>query len=196
MASKGESAYEKFQQAVGQAEGTGEWFEVDQERIDGFADVTLDHQFIHVDPEMCKQLSPWGVPIAHGFLTLSLLTHLAGSVPQDMRRLDGIVMGVNYGFDKVRFVNPVKVGSKVRASQRAGRRRAEGPEHPAGHPHVHGRDRGRDQARPGRRLDHPARLLRLTPAAGAAADAAPAPLAAVRIGRPGRPTGPRRTRRA
>ncbi len=116
MASKGESAFEKFQQAIGQPEGTGEWFEVDQQRIDAFADTTIDQQFIHVDPELCKTLSPWGVPIAHGFLTLSLLTHLSGSIPQDMGRLDGIVMGVNYGFEKVRFVNPVKVGSKVRAS--------------------------------------------------------------------------------
>ena len=116
MASKGESAYEKFQQAVGQPEGTGEWFEVDQERINGFADVTLDHQFIHVDPEACKTLSPWGVPIAHGFLTLSLLTKLMESVPQAPERREGVVMGINYGFEKVRFVNPVKVGSKVRAS--------------------------------------------------------------------------------
>jgi acyl dehydratase len=116
VASKGESAYALFQQAVGQPEGTGEWFEVDQERINAFADTTIDQQFIHVDPELCKTLSPWGVPIAHGFLTLSLLTHLSSTIPTDMSRLDGIVMGVNYGFEKVRFVNPVKVGSRVRAS--------------------------------------------------------------------------------
>ncbi len=113
---KGESAYALFQQAVGRPEGTGEWFEVDQARIDTFADVTVDQQFLHVDPELCRTLSPWGVPIAHGFLTLSLLTKLAETVPQDMSRLEGIVMGVNYGFDKVRFVSPVKVGSRVRAS--------------------------------------------------------------------------------
>ena len=116
MATNGEKAYELFQGAIGQTEGTGEWLELDQARINVFADVTEDQQFIHVDPELCKTLSPWGVPIAHGFLTLSLLTKLAESVPQPPERLEGIVMGVNYGFDKVRFVNPVTVGSKVRAS--------------------------------------------------------------------------------
>ena len=114
--SKAEAAYELFKSAVGEAEGTGDWFEVTQDRINAFADVTEDHQFIHVDPEQAAQLSPWKVPIAHGFLTLSLLTHLSGSIKQPPERFDGILMGVNYGFDKVRFVNPVKVGSKIRAS--------------------------------------------------------------------------------
>ena len=116
MPTNGEKAYALHQAAVGQPDGTGEWLEIDQARIQAFADVTEDQQFIHVDPELCKTLSPWGVPIAHGFLTLSLLTKLAASVPQPPERLEGIVMGVNYGFDKVRFVNPVTVGSKVRAS--------------------------------------------------------------------------------
>jgi acyl dehydratase len=115
MATNGEQAYELFSKAIGEDEGAGEWFEIDQARINAFADVTEDHQFIHVDPEACKTMSPWGVPIAHGFLTLSLLTKLASSVPQPAERLEGIVMGVNYGFEKVRFVNPVKVGSRVRA---------------------------------------------------------------------------------
>jgi acyl dehydratase len=114
--SKGEAAYELFKAAIGENEGTGEWFEVTQDRINTFADVTQDHQFIHVDPEACKEMSPWGVPIAHGFLTLSLLTHLSSSIPQPPERFDGIVMGVNYGFEKVRFINPVKVGSRIRAS--------------------------------------------------------------------------------
>jgi acyl dehydratase len=116
MASKAEAAYELYKAAVGEPEGTGEWFEIDQDRINAFADVTIDHQFIHVAPEQCAQLSPWKVPIAHGFLTLSLLTHLSGSIKTAPERFDGIVMGVNYGFDKVRFVNPVKVGSRIRAS--------------------------------------------------------------------------------
>ena len=72
--------------------------------------------FIHVDPEMSAQLSPWKTTIAHGFLTLSLLTHLDASIPKDMSRYEGVVMGVNYGFDKVRFVNPVKVGQRIRAT--------------------------------------------------------------------------------
>src|SRR5438270_3487578 len=114
--SKAEAAYELFKSKVGEAEGTGEWFEVTQDRINAFADVTEDHQFIHVDPEQSAQLSPWKVTIAHGFLTLSLLTKLSESIPQPAERYDGIVMGVNYGFEKVRFVAPVKVNSRIRAS--------------------------------------------------------------------------------
>jgi acyl dehydratase len=113
---KAEDAYELFKAAVGEPEGTGDWLEVSQERINAFADVTEDHQFIHVDPKLAAELSPWGVTIAHGFLTLSLLVKLAESIPQPLERLDGIVMGVNYGFDKVRFITPVKVGSKIRCS--------------------------------------------------------------------------------
>ena len=114
--SKGEDAFKLFEAAIGETEGTGDWFEVTQDRINTFADVTEDHQFIHVDPEACKEMSPWGVPIAHGFLTLSLLVKLSASIPQPAERFDGIVMGVNYGFEKVRFINPVKVDSKIRAS--------------------------------------------------------------------------------
>jgi acyl dehydratase len=116
MTTKAEAAHEKFQAAVGQPEGTGDWIEITQDRINQFADVTEDHQFIHVDPEQSAQLSPWKVTIAHGFLTLSLLTKLSESIPTPADRYDGILMGVNYGFDKVRFINPVKVGSKIRAS--------------------------------------------------------------------------------
>ena len=116
MPTNGERAYALHAAAVGQSDGAGEWLLVDQARIDAFAEVTEDRQFIHVDPEACRTLSPWGVPIAHGFLTLSLLTKLAESVPQPPERLEGIVMGVNYGFDRVRFLNPVKVGSRLRAS--------------------------------------------------------------------------------
>jgi acyl dehydratase len=116
VTTNGEQAYELFKAALGQPEGSGDWFEIDQQRINAFADVTLDHQFIHVDPEQAAQLSPWKVTIAHGFLTLSMLTHLMSSLPQPPERLNGILMGVNYGFDKVRFINPVKVGSRIRAT--------------------------------------------------------------------------------
>jgi acyl dehydratase len=116
MATHGERAHQLYLDAVRSSEGSGDWFEIDQARIDAFADVTEDHQVIHVDPEACTTLSPWGVPVAHGFLTLSLLTKLTASVPTPPERLEGIVMGVNYGFEKVRFISPVKVGSKVRAS--------------------------------------------------------------------------------
>jgi acyl dehydratase len=114
--SKAEAAYELYKAAIGQPEGTGDWFEISQERINSFADVTEDHQFIHVDPKLAAEMSPWGVTVAHGFLTLSLLVKLSESIPQPPERLDGAVMGVNYGFDKVRFISPVKVGSRIRCS--------------------------------------------------------------------------------
>lgn len=104
---------------VGLSNGTGEWFEVTQDLINKFADVTLDHQFIHVDPERAKD-GPFGTTIAHGFLTLSLLVHLQGSLKGGDERpapsMTGLMAGVNYGFDKIRFVNPVKVNSKIRAT--------------------------------------------------------------------------------
>src|SRR6476469_4366388 len=104
-----------FQADVGNDEGTGEWFEVTQDQINQFADVTHDHQFIHVDPEAAKA-TPFGTTIAHGFLTLSMLTHLDASIPKgDPARYAGLMMGLNYGFEKVRFVSPVKVGSRIRA---------------------------------------------------------------------------------
>lgn len=116
MATNGEKAYELYRAAVGQPEGSSDWFQVTQERIDAFAEVTEDRQFIHVDPKMSAELSPWGGTIAHGFLTLSLLTHLSASIPTDPARLTGVLMGVNYGFEKVRFVAPVPVGARIRAS--------------------------------------------------------------------------------
>ena len=116
MPSNAESAYAAFTEAVGGPPVTGDWLPITQERIDAFAEVTEDRQFIHVDPETCRQFSPWGVPIAHGFLTLSLLTALVASVPQDPRQGEGRLIGINYGFDRVRFLNPVKVDSRIRAS--------------------------------------------------------------------------------
>jgi acyl dehydratase len=115
MSTNAEKAYPLFEAAVGKEEGVGEWFTIDQARINQFADVTIDHQFIHVDPEAAKA-TPFGTTVAHGFLTLSLLTYLDTSIPKgDPARYAGVVMGLNYGFEKVRFVSPVKVGSRVRA---------------------------------------------------------------------------------
>lgn len=91
--------------------GTSDWIQIDQEKINRFADCTGDHQWIHVDVEKAKQ-GPFGGPIAHGYLTLSLLPVFSASskyIPE------GIKMAVNYGLDKVRFINPVPVGSKVRS---------------------------------------------------------------------------------
>lgn len=117
MASNAEAAYERLKDTEGTDEGSGEWFEVTQEQVDQFADVTHDHQFIHVDPERAEPI--FGGTIAHGFLTLSMLTHLAASIRPSGgggEGLSGLMMGMNYGFDKVRFVTPVKVGSRIRAS--------------------------------------------------------------------------------
>ena len=95
----------------GQEVGVSDWFLVDQDRINAFADCTEDHQFIHVDEEKAKQ-TPFGGTIAHGFLTLSLLAKMGESATLV---LEGIKMGVNYGFDKVRFAAPVRSGKRVRA---------------------------------------------------------------------------------
>jgi len=115
MASKAEAAIAVFQKHLGSEEGVSEWFTIDQERINAFADATLDHQFIHVDPEKSAQLSPYKVTIAHGFLTLSMVVHLGKSIPVcDPEAYQGVVMGVNYGLDKVRFPSPVPVNSRIR----------------------------------------------------------------------------------
>ncbi|HRO32399.1 MAG TPA: MaoC family dehydratase [Brevundimonas sp.] len=99
-----------LQSLIGQEVGVSRWFEIDQARIDAFAQVTEDHQFIHVNPELAKQ-TPFGGTIAHGFLTLSLASAMSYDAVQP---LDGVVMGVNYGFDKLRFLAPVPAGSRVR----------------------------------------------------------------------------------
>lgn len=116
MASNSEAALELFKKIVGSEEGVGEWHQVDQNQINQFADATGDHQFIHTDPEKAAKLSPYKVTIAHGFLTLSLLPYLGGKIPPvEPKAFAGLVMGVNYGLDKVRFPSPVKVDSRVRA---------------------------------------------------------------------------------
>jgi acyl dehydratase len=96
---------------VGTELGVTDWFLIDQDRVNAFADTTLDHQFIHVDPDKAA-MTPFGGTIAHGFLTLSLLPHFleSAAVP-----IAGTLMAVNYGTDKVRFIQPVKVGSRIRA---------------------------------------------------------------------------------
>lgn len=98
---------------VGTDLGASDWFLIDQDRINAFADATLDHQFIHVNPEQAKA-TPFGGTIAHGYLTVSLLPYLQASMA-DMILPQGMKMGMNYGFDKLRFMAPVKVGKRVRA---------------------------------------------------------------------------------
>ena len=114
MSEAAEAAHAKFQSLIGEEGEPGEWMQVTQEMINQFADVTMDHQFIHVDPEAAKN-TPFGGTIAHGFLTLSLLVPLSASIKQDPDTVKGVIMGVNYGFDKIRFIAPVPSGSRIRA---------------------------------------------------------------------------------
>ncbi|TDI60796.1 MAG: MaoC family dehydratase [Alphaproteobacteria bacterium] len=97
----------------GQVIGSSDWVEIDQERINKFADATGDHQWIHVDVERAAKEMENGKTIAHGFLTLSLLPMLTGQIMS----IDGVARGINYGTNKVRFTNMVPVGSRVRATQ-------------------------------------------------------------------------------
>lgn len=99
-----------LQSLIGQEVGVSRWIEIDQARIDAFARITEDEQFIHVDPEAARA-TPFGGTIAHGFLTLSLASAMSYDA---VKPLEGVVMGVNYGFDKLRFLAPVPAGSKVR----------------------------------------------------------------------------------
>ena len=105
---------EGIKSVVGEHLGWSDYEVVSQEQVNLFADATGDHQWIHVDPERAKKESPFGGPIAHGYLTLSLGPNLA---PQVMR-VEGIKMGVNYGCGKVRFPSPVPVGAKLRMGAR------------------------------------------------------------------------------
>ncbi len=120
MSENAQRAYEAMQHTVGSDPVAGEWFEITQERINDFADATIDHQFIHVDLERASQ-TPFGGTIAHGFLTLSMLVHLSTTIPieESYQDIGGVLMGINYGLNKVRFINPVPAGSRVRATSQA-----------------------------------------------------------------------------
>ncbi|MFD9890202.1 MaoC family dehydratase [Amycolatopsis sp. NPDC059027] len=104
------SSLDEFAGAVGEHLGYSDWLTITQERVDLFADATDDHQWIHVDAEKAAA-GPFGTTIAHGFLTLSLISGFVGKI----YRVHGIRMGINYGLNKVRFPQPVKVGAKIRA---------------------------------------------------------------------------------
>ena len=105
----------ELQEQVGKETHVSEWVEIDQARIDAFAEATGDHQWIHVDVERAKRESPYGAPIAHGFLTLSMLPMLTSAATKDRPRYPGVKLSVNYGLDRVRFPAPVKAGSRIRA---------------------------------------------------------------------------------
>lgn len=104
------ASIEEIEAKVGSEVGLSDWIEIDQARIDAFADVTEDPQFIHIDPEAAAR-TPFGGTVAHGFLTLSLLSRMAADA---MPRPEGVKMGVNYGFERVRFMAPVRSGKRVR----------------------------------------------------------------------------------
>jgi acyl dehydratase len=95
---------------IGQEIGVSDWIEVSQAMIDSFADLTRDHQYIHIDPARAAE-TPFGGTVAHGFLTLSLLAPMVQSA---LPRIEGVTMAVNYGFDRIRFVTPVRAGARIR----------------------------------------------------------------------------------
>ena len=100
-----------YRKMVGQEIGVSSWHLIDQSRIDVYADVIEDHQFIHVDPERAKRETALGTTVAHGFLTMSLMSIMSYEV---MPVVEGMTHGFNYGFDKLRFISPVRAGSRVR----------------------------------------------------------------------------------
>ena len=106
------SSIAEMKSLIGTEVGASDWLEITQDRVNAFADATLDRQWIHTNPERAKLESPFGGPIAHGFLTLSLLPELA----HQAYRVDaGFKLGVNYGLNRLRFTSPVPVGSRIRA---------------------------------------------------------------------------------
>ena len=108
-------AYETLQGRIDESSQPSDWFEITQERINDFADVTLDHQWIHIDAQRASA-GPFGTTIAHGHLTLSIMGHLPRAVEETAPRLEGQKLMINYGFDKVRFPSPVPVGARLRTT--------------------------------------------------------------------------------
>ncbi len=108
-----EKAIEDLNAKVDQPSAPTDWFEMTQDRVNTFADATMDHQWIHVDPERASA-GPFGAPIAHGQLTMSIMSFLPGGEGVGIPALDGVKMGVNYGWNRVRFMSPVKVGDNIR----------------------------------------------------------------------------------
>ena len=104
---------EQAQTLIGTEVGVTDWYEITQERVKQFAEATGDYQFIHLDEERARRETSFGGTIAHGFLTLSLLSML--SAQTDTIKIEGVKVAINYGLDKVRFINPVRVGKRIRA---------------------------------------------------------------------------------
>ncbi len=108
-----QNGYETLTAKIGRPSAPTDWFAMTQDRIDNFADATLDRQWIHIDPERAKA-GPFGAPIAHGQLTMSLMSFLPGGDGVGLPALQGMRLGINYGWNRVRFPAPVPVGAKIR----------------------------------------------------------------------------------
>ncbi len=109
------SALAKLEARIGEINSTRHWFEITQERVNDYADVSMDHQWIHVDVERAND-GPFGAPIAHGNLTIAVMGHLPQTDAQPAEEFEGHKLSINYGFDKIRFPSPVKVGAQIRAT--------------------------------------------------------------------------------
>lgn len=109
-------AFEIMQSRVGEMTSQSEWFEITQERVNDYAEVSMDHQWIHIDVERATNESPFGAPIAHGNLTLAVMGHLPVAARNEGPPIEGQKLGINYGFDRIRFPAPVPVGSKIRST--------------------------------------------------------------------------------
>ena len=111
-----ENALKTMSSRVGEQTSQSEWFEITQQRINDYADVSMDHQWIHVDVDRANKESPFGAPIAHGNLTLAIMGHLPMASVAEGPKIEGQKLGINYGFDRIRFPSPVPVGTKLRAT--------------------------------------------------------------------------------
>lgn len=111
-----QNAFEIMQSRIGETMSQSEWFEITQDRINDYADVSMDHQWIHVDVDRANTESPFGAPIAHGNLTLAVMGHLPVASAAEGPKLEGQKLGINYGFDRIRFPSPVPVGTKIRST--------------------------------------------------------------------------------
>lgn len=110
-----QNALKVLEERVGRASPSSDWFEITQERVNDYAQVSMDHQWIHVDVERAKN-GPFGAPIAHGNLTIAVMNHLPSSDYNIDPELEGHKLSINYGFDRIRFPSPVRVGSKIRST--------------------------------------------------------------------------------
>jgi len=110
-----QKALEILQKQIGQSTPPTDWFEITQDRVNDYAEVSMDHQWIHVDVDRARQ-GPFGAPIAHGNLTIAVMKHLPRTESVPGAELEGHKLSINYGFDRIRFPAPVKVGSRIRAT--------------------------------------------------------------------------------